>query len=115
LNNIAKVSLGYYVQRGHGILANFENEMEVAIKEVKKGTITERKMIKGLEPWAKIRNLNVIEIIGLCPRLDNKLPLIIMECGKGGTLKEFIRKINFSIPEKIIAKWAYQIAAGMAG
>ena len=109
------MSLGYFVQRTDSILANFENEIEVAIKEVKKGTTTEEKLIKSIEPWAKIKNHNVVEIIGLCPRLDNKLPLIVMECGKGGSLKDFIRKINFSIPVNIIVKWAYQIAAGMAG
>lgn len=86
---------------------NEEYTEDVAIKQLIPKSVSQQELIRTIGPWSKIKNLHIVEIKGLCP--TNDLPLIIMERGKGGVLKDFLRKIEFRIPIKIVLKWLLQI------
>lgn len=95
--------------------SNGDEYEEVAIKQLTPLSTTLQEIVRSLDSWAHIKHLNVIEIKGLCSIEDkpNELPLIVMECGKGGLLKDFIRTIEFAIPIKIQVIWGLQIINGM--
>ena len=87
------------------------HEEEVAVKELKDFDSLEK--ISFLKTWLYIKHINIIELKGYCPKEENKSPLIIMEYGKGGLLRSFLKKLENYLPLNIIIKWGIQIADGM--
>lgn len=66
-----------------------------------------------LKIWINLKHINIIELKGYCPKEENKSPLIIMEYGKGGLLKSFLKNRKDYLTLDIIIKWSIQIANGM--
>ncbi len=83
----------------------------MAIKELKNSDSFDK--MPFLKIWIDLKHVNIIELKGYCPNEENKSPLIIMEYGKGGLLKSFLKNRKDYLPLDIIIKWGLQIADGM--